>query len=193
LHGVWTKLVEMLRFGFVTLPTSLAMWMLIGLGIAALVTVLVPADWSGGGGLGSGLGGGLLTQCLVALVIGIPLYVCATTSTPLAAAMLAAGVHPGAALVFLITGPATNPATIAWITKDFGLRSAVTYVAVIATGAVASGLALNGLLSEHLQLAELVHMHEHGGAVLPQIAGGVLLAVLVVGMVRALRARMRVR
>lgn len=192
-HGMGRKLVEMLRFAFVTLPTSLAAWMLIGLAIAALVTVLVPADWTSEGGLAAGLVGGVITQCLIALVIGVPLYVCATTSTPLAAAMLAAGAHPGAALVFLIAGPATNPATIAWIAKDFGSRSAATYVAVIATGAMAAGVGLNGLLSEHLQLAELVHVHEHGGAVLPQIAGGVLLAVLGVGLVRALRARVRAK
>jgi len=186
-----SKLVEVVRFAAITLPGSLAGWMLLGLGLAALITVLVPTDWATGDA-NSGLQGmgGLVVQSLVALVIGIPLYVCATASTPIALAMLVAGVEPGAALVFLLAGPATNPATIAWVIRDFGVRSAVVYVGVIAGGSLAAGLALNGLLADHLVLAPLVEMHAHGGSMFGQITAGILLVALVFAMGRTVAKRM---
>lgn len=185
------KLFEVVRFAAITLPGSLAGWMLLGLGIAALITVLVPADWATGDGA-SGLQGmgGVVVQSLAALVIGIPLYVCATSSTPLALAMLVAGVEPGAALVFLLAGPATNPATIAWVIRDFGARSAVVYVGVIAGGSLAAGLALNGVLADHLVLAPLVEMQAHGGSAFGQISAGVLLLALVFAMGRSMAKRL---
>ncbi len=183
--------MEVVRFAAITLPGSLAGWMLLGLGLAALITVLVPTDWATGDA-NSGLQGmgGLVVQSLVALVIGIPLYVCATASTPIALAMLVAGVEPGAALVFLLAGPATNPATIAWVIRDFGVRSAVVYVGVIAGGSLAAGLALNGLLADHLVLAPLVEMHAHGGSMFGQITAGILLVALVFAMGRTVAKRM---
>ncbi len=189
-HGLWPRVFEVLRFAYVTLPGALAGWMLIGLALAAVVTVLVPADWvsSGGGGEG-GWVTGLVGQSLIALVIGVPLYVCATSSTPMALAMIAAGVEPGAALVFLLAGPATNPATVAWVVRDFGGRSAAVYVAVIGGGALLAGLGLNGILREHMVLADLTHVHEHGGAGIPDLAAAVLLAVLVIAAGRNLAGR----
>ncbi len=182
-----SKLVESVRFALVTLPASLAGWMLIGLALAALITVLVPSEWSSG----SGLPGGVVVQSLVALVVGIPLYVCATSSTPMALAMIVAGVEPGAALVFLLAGPATNPATIAWVVKDFGVRSAAVYVGVIAGGSFVAGVTLNGLLARHMTLAPLELAHEHGSSYAGQIAGGVLLAVLMWAVVGWLVRRVR--
>ena len=187
--GVAERLVEVVRFAFVTLPGALAGWMLIGLALAAVVTVIVPTDWIAGGADGGGWVTGVLGQSLIALVIGVPLYVCATSSTPMALAMITAGVEPGAALVFLLAGPATNPATVAWVVRDFGGRSALAYVAVIAGGSLLAGLGLNGLLREHMVLADLTHAHDHGAASLSHVAAGVLLVVLVVAVGRTLWTR----
>ena len=82
---------------------------------------------------------------LVMAVAGIPVYVCATASVPIAAALIAKGVSPGAALVFLMTGPATNAATIFAVSNVMGRRTAGIYLASVALTAIAGGLLLDGI------------------------------------------------
>jgi hypothetical protein len=79
------------------------------------------------------------------LVAGIPLYVCATASTPIAAALILKGVSPGVALVFLLAGPATNLAALTMMVRTLGIRSTAIYLAAIAGCAVLAGLAVDGL------------------------------------------------
>ncbi len=73
------------------------------------------------------------------LVLGIPMYVCATSSTPIAAALILKGLNPGAALVFLLAGPATNAATINIVREVFGLRTLVIYLSMISISSIAMG------------------------------------------------------
>jgi copper chaperone CopZ len=77
------------------------------------------------------------------MLLGIPVYVCATASVPVAAALIAKGVSPGAALVFLMTGPATNAAAISTIWKIMGRRTALIYLLTVAAAALAAGLFLD--------------------------------------------------
>jgi hypothetical protein len=80
---------------------------------------------------------------LIMLAIGLPLYVCATASTPIAAALILKGMSPGAALVFLLAGPATNAASFTVLIKMLGLRTAIIYIISIAVCAVLLGMMLN--------------------------------------------------
>jgi len=80
---------------------------------------------------------------VVMMVLGIPVYVCATASVPIAAAMMIKGISPGAALVFLMTGPATNAAAIATLWKVLGKRSALIYLGVVVISALGSGLLMD--------------------------------------------------
>ena len=66
------------------------------------------------------------------LGVGIPLYICASASTPVAAALVLKGLSPGAALVFLLAGPATNAATITVVVRYFGKVATLIYLASIA-------------------------------------------------------------
>jgi copper chaperone CopZ len=91
------------------------------------------------------LGGGILPM-LVMMAVGIPIYVCATASVPIAAALIMKGVSPGAALVFLMTGPATNAATITTVWKIMGKRIAGIYLATVAVSALAAGLVLDAVV-----------------------------------------------
>ena len=116
-----------IKHGFGTMVIDLAGWLTFGLIVAALIAALLPADW-----FADHLGTGL-TPKLLMLLIGIPLYICATSSTPLAFAMVAAGLTPGAALVMLLSGPATNVATMSWLIKDLGLRALIIYLGTIAS------------------------------------------------------------
>ena len=135
------RLVEMLRYAFVTLPADIALALLVGVLISAAITELAPAEL-----FAPILGGGLLSMVVMALV-GIPMYVCATASVPIAAALVARGVSPGAALVFLMTGPATNAATLATIRSSLWTRTAVSYLLTVFTCAIVGGLSLDAFFA----------------------------------------------
>jgi hypothetical protein len=86
------------------------------------------------------------TDVLLFAAIGMPLYVCASASTPLVAVLVAAGVSPGAGLALLITGPATNMATIGILSRLHGSRFAWAFALVMIAAAILSGLLVNALL-----------------------------------------------
>jgi hypothetical protein len=129
------------RYALLELWGDLAGSFFFGLLIAGLVAVLVPDDF-----FQAYLGGGL-SSMLVMLVFGIPLYICATASTPIAAAFILKGVSPGAVLVFLLVGPATNIATITVLTRLLGKRSTALYLVSIAVVSILFGLALDQIYS----------------------------------------------
>jgi len=136
------RVMRILAYGFGDLPRDIGKPLLAGLAVAALISALVPDDF-----FAPYLGGGVLAM-LIMMAVGIPVYVCATASVPLAAALVVkAGVSPGAALVFLMTGPATNAATIATVWKVMGPRNAVVYLLTVAASALAAGLTLDYLLN----------------------------------------------
>ena len=134
-----SRLYRLFAYGFGALPRDIGKPLLVGLAIAALISALVPPDL-----LGPYLGGGIVAM-LVMMLLGIPVYVCATASVPIAAALVFKGLSPGAALVFLMTGPATNAATITTVWKVMGRRAALIYLGTVAGTALAAGVALDWL------------------------------------------------
>ncbi len=137
-HGVVRRA---LRYGFVTLPRDIAKPMLLGLAAAGLISWIVPQNF-----FAEVLGEGILPK-LVMMIVGIPVYVCATASTPVAAALIAKGISPGAALVFLMAGPATNIAAIVITWKLLGRRSALVYLGTIAVLSIFFGFLLDGIFT----------------------------------------------
>jgi len=123
-----------LHHGFVTLPSDAGASMLAGLLIAGTIAAFVPDAF-----FAEVLGGGFVSM-LAMMLFGIPVYVCATASVPIAAALIAKGISPGAALVFLMTGPATNAAGIAAVWKMMGRRTAIIYLATTAISALTVGI-----------------------------------------------------
>lgn len=140
-HTIWEKIVAGLRFGYKDVWGDIAGWFFVGVLLAALITVAIPED------LMIKLLGGGLSSMLVMLVIGIPLYICATASTPVAAALIMKGVSPGAALVFLLVGPATNVASIAVLSNLLGKKSTILYLTILSICAVICGLGVDYLYS----------------------------------------------
>jgi len=138
-HTLSEKIVTGLRYAFGELWGDLAGWFFIGLLLAGIVTALVPDQLITGY-----LGGGLVSMLLM-LAFGIPLYICATASTPIAAALILKGVSPGAALVFLLVGPATNMASLSVLVGLLGKRATTVYLISIAAVAVICGLLLDGI------------------------------------------------
>lgn len=128
---------KIFAYGFRELLDETAHWLVLGVVLAALVAVLLPASM-----IERYFGGGFLTM-LGMLVIGIPIYTCASASTPIAAALVLKGLSPGAALVFLLSGPATNIGAIVVLLKFLGRRVVTIYLLSIAVVALAAGYALD--------------------------------------------------
>ncbi|MEA2063790.1 MAG: SO_0444 family Cu/Zn efflux transporter [Gemmatimonadota bacterium] len=164
-----------LRYGFVTLPHDIGLALLVGVFIAGAMSVLIPEK-----ALAAYIGGGMVSILLI-MAAGVPVYVCATASVPIAAGFMHLGASPGAALAFLIAGPATNAATIATVWKILGRRTAVLYLVTVAASALGCGILLDLLIplaeSALPQLAGHAHSLSQGGW-LYHAAAVVLLAVL---------------
>ena len=133
-HTFFEKIRAGIGYAFGELWEDIAKWFLFGLVLAGLITVLIPDDV-----FSRYLGPGLPAMLLM-LVVGIPLYICATASTPIAAALILKGVSPGAALVFLLAGPATNMASMTVLVGTLGKRATVIYLSSIAVCSVLFGL-----------------------------------------------------
>ncbi len=130
------RLSNGLAYAFGQVLIDIMPWMVFGLVVAATAVVLIPegffdSPW------------GIVGSYLLMAVIGIPMYVCATASTPIAAGLLVAGMSPGAALVFLLAGPATNIGTLGILRKHFGGRTIGIYLAVVIASALVAGIALD--------------------------------------------------
>ena len=131
------KLVHALEYGFFVLPRSIGGAMLVGLLIAALISAFVPATF-----FTDTIGPGW-PMMLLMMVVGIPMYVCSTASVPIAAALILKGVSPGAVIVFLMTGPATNAAALATIWKVLGSKSTLIYLGTVIGCALGFGFLLD--------------------------------------------------
>jgi hypothetical protein len=133
----WVKRTgDGLKHSFTTLIADLAPYLLVGYLLAGLSAAIFGSSFNP-------LGAGHWWPYLTALIVGIPLYICATSSTPLAAVLLGAGFPPGAVLVFLMVGPATNIATLTVTRKILGMASTVRYLLSIVVVSLLLGLVLD--------------------------------------------------
>lgn len=181
----WEKCRVALDYGFSDMLMDIGQWLLMGIVLAGLITIFVPDDF-----FLSYQGSGIINMLLV-LVIACPMYVCATGSIPIAAALMLKGLSPGAALVFLMAGPATNMASMMVLGKTLGKKSLVAYLVSIVTGAIAFGLVVDLLLPAEWFSGIMMHSlhsaccHEEG---IPwwQTASTVIFVIL---LVRALILR----
>ena len=134
------KLVKhIFRYGFIEIADDILFALLVGVVLGGVLFLALPSDL-----MANEYARWLAYPVMV--LIGIPLYICASASTPIAAALVAKGVSPGAALIFLMTGPATNTGTIAIIVSRFGTRFASIYVAAVIAVTVVLGIAIDALL-----------------------------------------------
>ncbi len=144
--GVWT-------FGIHDLLYMVWGWVVIGVLVSAALTTFVPSDFFADSPYTSGFGG-----LLVALLISLPMYACSTASVPIAAGLVHAGLPAGAALVYLVAGPATNVATIGAIYRVFGGRVITIYLSVIIVSSIVFGTFLDFLVD-----MQAMRIHDHAG------------------------------
>jgi hypothetical protein len=175
-HTLIEKLWRGITYGFFDLYRELSGWLFAGFVLAGAITLWLPAD------LTTRYFGGGLTTMLFMLAAGIPTYICATASTPVVAALILKGVSPGAALVFLLAGPATNIASLTVLARVLGKRGVAMYLGSIAVFAVLLGLATDWLY-EALSISLQATLASGSNELLPQwlhVGTAVLLAGLMV-------------
>ncbi|MFT4763860.1 MAG: uncharacterized membrane protein YraQ (UPF0718 family) [Oleispira sp.] len=171
--GFGQKMKNAVVYGYGKLLSDFMGWLLIGIGFAALIQTYVPPT------LLSEYGNGIFAM-LIAVVISIPMYICATASTPVAAGLMLSGISPGAALVFMLTGPATNIATLMVVKNELGIRSLMAYLTGVIVTALAMGLTLDWIV-EYFQLTIEVSQGEHGDMTsLLYSASAIILAGLII-------------
>lgn len=178
------KLYHVFHYGFVTLARDIAKPLLAGIIIAGGIAALVPEDYFSGS-LGDGL-----APMIVMLIIGIPMYVCSTASVPIAASLIVKGLSPGAALVFLVTGAATNAAGVATVWKILGRRTALIFLGTVAVSALGGGLLLDFLLQFTARFGwETLHHSELLPGRVKIVSAVVLLGVLGYSILSSIRLR----
>ena len=154
------KLRDAARYGFAEMVDEIGFWLVVGLLLTGLITALVPAEF-----IRSTLGEGPASH-LILLLLGVPLYMCASASTPVGAALLFKGVSPGAALVFLLAGPATNASSLVVIARFFGRRFVAIYLSSVVITALVSGwlfdFILNRLGIDIVPTLEAHHVEQTG-------------------------------
>jgi uncharacterized membrane protein YraQ (UPF0718 family)/copper chaperone CopZ len=182
--GAGGRLRAALAYGLITLPADLGRPLLLGVVLAGLIGAVVPPDFVARYAVPGPL------SIFMMMIIGIPLYVCATASVPLAAGFIFMGLSPGAALAFLIAGPATNAATLTTIGRVLGRRALGLFLLTIAVGAFASGLLLDALLpwlGRAMPGLEAMPPHHEHASVWSQFAAIALTAIVAHAWWRARR------
>ncbi len=133
------KLLQVLSYAGAELLDDISTWLFIGIVLAGTMLTFIPPDWLAQWGTG-------LNAMLIMLLVGVPMYICAVASTPVAAGFLLAGVSPGAVLVFLLVGPATNITSFALLKKELGLKVTAVYLSGLSIFSLIMGLLLEWLL-----------------------------------------------
>ncbi len=151
------KVVSIFTYGFGDFLDEIAVNLVIGLIIAALISTSLPETWI------ASIQSPILVM-LIMLVIGIPMYVCSTASIPIAVSLMMKGISPGAAFVFLFAGPVTNIASLSILFKSLGKKTMAVYLTCIAISSVVCGLFLDAMISlfNSNVIIESVHAHLHG-------------------------------
>lgn len=169
----WGKAKAVVQYGYGKLLSDFMGWLMIGLFFAALIQTFVPPS------LLSEYGSGVFAMMLVVL-ISIPMYICATASTPVAAGLMLSGISPGAALVFMLTGPATNIATLMVVKNELGLKSLIGYLTGVIVTALVMGLSFDWILNYFDIVIAVSHGHHGEMTSLLYSASAIILASLII-------------
>ncbi len=165
------------RYAFQDSSDDLSFWLFIGIALGALVNVIVPQELF--------YQSGTLLGRVILLLIGIPFYICASSSTPIAASMMMKGMSPGCALIFLLAGPATNFTNMAVLQSQIGKRGVVINTIVIALVSLGLSYLVDFLYAYYqwpMQYSFSAHEHGDAASVLSTLFGVALLYLMIKGI-----------
>lgn len=168
------KVKNSFKYAFGAFVGDIAVPFLVGVAIAALISVLIPDDFF----LRYGINNSLVMMILM-IIIGLPMYICSTSSIPIAIALIMKGISPGAAFVFLFVGPVTNIASIILLSKTWGLKPTVAYIVSVIIMSILFGLLLDFILNiTNIQLGLVTHHNMHGAISFTMLAGAIIFTIL---------------
>lgn len=177
----WSRNLSGFKYALSDIWDDITYWLLFGVAMAAVLATFFPdqalAEWGSG-----------LPAMILMLLVGIPMYICATASTPLAAGLLIAGISPGTVLVLLLAGPATNMATIAILFKEMGRSIVIVYLIGISLSSIGFGL-----LTDYVVTANGIDISaqiEGATEVVPEWIAIASIVVLVVAAIKPLRRKL---
>lgn len=174
------KLTGALRYGYLDMIQDIGLWLVVGLAVAGLITVLVPD------GFFLRFADTPVVNMAAMLAVSVPMYVCATGSIPIAVALMLKGLTPGAALVLLMAGPASNMASIFVIRKVLGSKTLWLYLLSITAGAIAFGCGIDYLLPREWFTSHLMQSHaccSGGSAIFSTICSVAMCGLLVFALI----------
>ena len=155
------KIISGFKYGFISLPADIVVPLFKGLLVAAAISIFLPPDY-----IANHFTSNIYVQFFTMLVISIPFYVCATASIPVAVALMAKGISPGAAFIFLMAGPATNASSIAVIKNILGAKTLYLYLALISFSAILFGFIFDLFFKETaFAIPDMLHHHNHGSGI----------------------------
>lgn len=176
----WPRNLSGLKYALSDIWDDITYWLLFGVAMAAILATFFPgqalAEWGSG-----------LPAMILMLLVGIPMYICATASTPLAAGLLIAGISPGTVLVLLLAGPATNMATIAILFKEMGRLVVIVYLIGISLSSIGFGL-----LTDYVVAANAIDISaqiEGATEVVPEWIAIASIVILIAAAIKPLRRR----
>jgi len=175
-RNIFHLISESIHYGFITLPHEISRTLIFGILIASIITTFIPP-----GIITNFMNIGIL-QIFIAIIVGIPIYVCATASIPVALSLIYLGATPGSALAFLIAGPATNIATISVVKQFLGKKAVIIYILTMIFSALFFGITFDYLVSIYpfFDISLVAHIqHSHGVFYSPIKVSSLLLFVLI--------------
>lgn len=184
--GLLVHLFAALKYGFGTLFGNIAWPLILGILLSACITAFVPEALFNDHFLGNDW-----IAFPLMIVIGMPMYVCSTASIPIALSLMIKGISPGAALIFLIVGPALNGASLMVLLRLLGKRCMVIHLGVITLFAILAGFVLN-LIHQMWQLMPTTltcQCQGHGSAWLATLSAITLLTLLSFHLIHKLRKK----
>lgn len=179
--GFFARLGAALKYGLVDMVASVGKWLVIGLVVAALITVFIPDS------LFMGLSDYPLLAMLAVVAVAVPMYVCATGSIPIALSLMAKGLSPGIAFVMLMAGPAANFASIMILGRTLGRRATAVYVGSVVVTAIAFGLAIDLLLPASwfaVGNAATAACHSHAFGIFDTACSALLVGLLIYAAIK---------
>ncbi len=175
-RNIFHLISESIHYGFITLPHEISRTLIFGILIASIITTFIPP-----GIITNFMNIGIL-QIFIAIIVGIPIYVCATASIPVALSLIYLGATPGSALAFLIAGPATNIATISVVKQFLGKKAVIIYILTMIFSALFFGITFDYLVNIYpfFDISHVAHIqHSHGVFYSPIKVSSLLLFVLI--------------
>lgn len=179
-EGFIHKLYEALRYGLIDMVASVGKWLVIGLIVAAMITVAVPDS------LFTGLAKYPIIAMLVMVIVAVPMYVCATGSIPIAMSLMLKGLTPGVGFVLLMAGPAANFASVMVLRRTLGSRTTYIYIVAVVITAIAFGMIIDYLLPASWFLPQMHHIsgHSHGAGLFETSCSVILIILLIYSAIR---------